>query len=159
MSAVSILFLNATRTEIFLFFLYFIFIFPPLDMLTLSYCSYMVLFFLSVKNKYYKRKFPRSTQDVDKRLPKQKKHETNPKPYLHPNHVRKSKTEFVLSLLYRLAQVYKLETKLILILWAEVTSFSNANLFLACQRVQNRHKGAAVHIFFPLLSYGDSLPS
>ena len=85
---------------------------------------------------------------MDKREPKQKKQETNPKPYLHPNHVRKSKTEFVLSLLYRLAQVRKLETKLILILWAEVTSFSNANLFLARQRVQNRHKGAAVHIFF-----------
>ena len=78
-------------------------------------------FFLSVKSKNIKWKFPRSTQDVDKRKPTHKRHERNPKPYLHPNHVRKSKTEFVLSLLYRLAQVHKLETKLILILWAEVT--------------------------------------
>ena len=85
---------------------------------------------------------------MDKRKPKQDKLKTDPKPYLHPNHVRKSKTEFVLSLLYRLAQVHKLETKLILILWAEVTSFSNTNLFLAHQIVQNKHKGAAVHIFF-----------
>ena len=70
------------------------------------------------------------------------------KPTYTPNHVRKSKTEFVLALLYRLAQVHKLEIKLILILLVEVISFSNAILFLARQRAQNRHEGAAVHIFF-----------
>ena len=80
----------------------------------------------------------------NQKKPKQGKQKT----YLHPNHVRKSKTEFVLALLYKLAQVHKLEIKLILILWAEVASFSNASLFLARQRTQNRHKGAAVHIFF-----------
>ena len=89
-----------------------------------------------------------STQDVNKRKPTHKRQERNPKTYLHPNHVRKSKTEFVVSLLNRLAQLHKLETKLILILWAEVTLFSKTSLFLAQQRVQNRHKGAAVHIFF-----------
>ena len=83
---------------------------------------------------------------MNKREPKKKK-----KNYLLPNQVRKSKTEFVLSTLYRLAQVHKLKTKLALILWSEVTSFSNTNLFLARQRVQNRHKGVAIHIFLRFL--------
>ena len=89
-----------------------------------------------------------STQDVDKRKPTHRRQGRNPKTYVHPNHVRKSKTEFVVSLLNRLAQLHKLETKLILIIWAEVTLFSNVSLFLAHQRVQNRHIGAAVQIFF-----------
>ena len=73
------------------------------------------------------------------------------KPYLLPNYVRKSRTKCVLATLYRLAQVHKLETKLALILWAEETSFSNTNLFLARQRFQNRHKGDANQIFLRFL--------
>ena len=107
-------------------------------------------FFLSVKSKYYKDRkrsqvYTGCEQKGDKTKPYRKQTQ---KPYLLPNHVRKSKTEFVLSTLYRLAQVHKLETKLALILWAEVTSFSNTNLFLARQRVQNRHIGAAIKFFF-----------
>ena len=89
-----------------------------------------------------------STQKVDKRKPNTQKTRRNPKNYLHPNHVRKSKTEFVVSLPNRLAQLHKLEIKIILILWAELTLFSNASLFLAHQIVQNKHKGAVVQIFF-----------
>ena len=68
--------------------------------------------------------------------------------YLHPNHVRKSRAEFVLALLNRLAQAHKLDMKLILILWVVIALFSNASLFLAHHRAQNMHEGAANHIFF-----------
>ena len=74
-----------------------------------------------------------------------------PKNYLLPNHVKKSITECVLSTLYRLVQDHKLVTKLALILWAKGTSFSNTNLFLARQRFQNRHNGAANQIFLRFL--------
>ena len=108
---------------------------------------------LSVKSKYYKdRKISQEYTDHEQKGAKTKPYKKQTqKPYLLPNQVRKSKTEFVLSTLYRLAQIHKLETKLVLILWADVTSFSNTNLFLARQRVQNRHKGAAIHIFLRFL--------
>ena len=95
-----------------------------------------------------------STPEVDTRKQTHERQERKLKNYLHPNHVRKSKTEFAVSLLNRLAQLHKLEIKLILIFWAEVTLFLKASLFLAHQIVQNRHKGAAVQIFsasFPRL--------
>ena len=74
-------------------------------------------FFLSVKSKYYKEQkgpeVPRSTQDVNKRGPKESKqnsrtqeivkdqpaHKQTQKPYLLPIQVKKSKTEFMLSTL------------------------------------------------------------
>ena len=95
---------------------------------------------------------------MDNRKPKQDKQKTNPKTYLHPNHVRKSKTEFVLALLYRLAQVHKLEIKLILILWAEVTSFSNAQPVSSTPESPKQTRGGCCPHFFPLLSHGDFLP-
>ena len=110
---------------------------------------YIFFFFLSVKTKYYKKeKFQRVHRKWTIGSQTHKRQEKNPKNYLHPNHVRNSKTEFVVSLPNRLAQLHKLEIKIILILWAEVTLFSNASLFLARQIVQNRHKGATVQIFF-----------
>ena len=84
----------------------------------------------------------------------QQNKETAPKKkknYLLPNHVKKSTTECMLSTVCRLAQDHKLVTKLALILWAEGTSFSNTNLFLARQRFQNRHNGAANQIFLRFL--------
>ena len=95
-----------------------------------------------------KKKISMNTQEVNEGSQTHKKQERKRKNYLHPNHVRKYKTEFVVSLPNRLAQLHKLEIKLILILWTEVTLFSNANLFLTHQKVQNRHKGAVVQIFF-----------
>ena len=86
-------------------------------------------------------KVPRSTQVVDKRNQPHKKQK--PKNYLLPNQVRNSTIEFVLSSLNTLAQAHKLVTKIALIFWSLVPSFSNPNLFLTCHRVQNRHGGVA----------------
>ena len=107
-------------------------------------------FFLSVKTDIIDEgKVLRSTQDVDKGSQPNKKQK--PKNYLLHNQVRNSTTEFVLSTLYMLAQAHKLDTKLALIFWSVVPSFSNTNLFLARQRVQNRHKGAASQILLRFL--------
>ena len=111
--------------------------------------GFILYFFLLVKTKCYKKeKFQREHRKWTKGSQTYKRQERNPKNYLQPIHVRNSKTEFVVSLPNRLAQLHKLEIKINLILWAEVTLFSNASLFLACQIVQNRHKGAADQIFF-----------
>ena len=110
---------------------------------------FIFYFFLSVKTKYYKKeKFQRVHWKWTIGSQTHKRQEINPKNYLQPNHVRNSKTEFVVSLPNRLAQLQKLEIKINLILWAKVTLFSNASLFLARHIVQNKHKGAAVQIFF-----------
>ena len=131
--------------------------------------SLLVLFFFIDKKQIYKENQIKgsrteeswSTQVVNKRELKhlQQRKQNPPKNYLLPSQVKKSITEYVLSTLYRLAQVHKLVTKLALILWAEGTSFSNTNLFLARQRFQNRHNGAANQIFFALFTHGSSLPS
>ena len=94
-------------------------------------------------------KVPRSTQVVDKRNQPHKKQK--PKNYLLSNQVRNSTTEFVLSSLTTLAQAHKLITKLALIFWSLVPSFSNPNLFLTRHRVQNRHGGAASQILLCFL--------
>ena len=107
-------------------------------------------FFLSVKTYIIDEgKVPRSTQDVDKGSQPNKKQ--NPKNYLLPSQVRNSTTKFVLSFLYTLAQAHRLDTKLALIFWLVVPSFSNTNLFLARQRVQNTHKGVASPILLRFL--------
>ena len=106
---------------------------------------YIYIFFFFFISKYYKKE---TSKEYTGSGQKEAKHtedtKENQKNYLHPNHVRKSKTKFVVSLPNRLAQLHKLETKLILILWVEVTLFSNASLFLAHHRVQNKHMGAAI---------------
>ena len=51
---------------------------------------------------------------MDNREPKSPDRKKTPKPYLLHNQVRKSTTEFVLSIQYRLARVHKLEMKLAL---------------------------------------------
>ena len=115
------------------------------DSHTLYKLKQLLLFFFISKN----RKVPMSTQDVDKGSQPNKKQKPNN--YLLLNQVRNSTTEFVLSTLYTLAQAHRLDTKLALIFWSVVPSFSNTNLFLARQRVQNRHKGAASQILLRFL--------
>ena len=87
-----------------------------------------------------------STQKKTKtKKPKKKKN------YLLPNQVRNSTTEFVLSSINPLAHAHKLVTKLALIFWSLVPSFSKLNLFLTRHRVQNRHMGAASQILLCFL--------
>ena len=105
---------------------------------------FFIFFLISKKTSIIERKF----LGVHKTWTTRESQNKTTKTYLHPNHARKSRTEFVLALLNRLAQAHKLDIKLILILWAVIASFSNANLFLAHHRAQNIHEGAAVHIFF-----------
>ena len=71
-------------------------------------------FFFSVKSKYYidsKRNQMYTAHEQKETKTKTKQNNKPKKPYLLPNHVRKSRTKCVLSTLYRLAQVHKLETK------------------------------------------------
>ena len=120
-----------------------------------------IIIFLSIKSKIYRE--DKRIQMYTGREQKGAKTKTSKKkpqtPYLLPIQVRKSRTECALALLYILAHVHKLDTKLALILWAEGTSFSNTNLFLPRQRFQNRHKRAANQKKFSFLAHNNSLPS
>ena len=69
----------------------------------------IINFFLSVKSKYYKdRKSSQEYTGHEQKGAKKSSQEQTQKPYLLPNQVRKSKTEFVLSTQYMLAQVKKI---------------------------------------------------
>ena len=97
-------------------------------------------------------KIPRSTQEVDKRdNPKRNKNQKTTTNYILPNQVRNSTTELVLTSMNPLAQAHKLVTKIALIFWSLVPSFSKLNLFLTRHRVQNRHRGAASQILLRFL--------
>ena len=113
----------------------------------------LFFFFLSAKNRYYRlressQEYTRSGQ---KGPTKKKLKPKNQKNYLLSNQVRNSTTEFVLSSINPLAHAHKLVTKLALIFWSLVPSFSKLNLFLTRHRVQNRHGGAASQILLRFL--------
>ena len=116
--------------------------------------SHLFFFYQQKTNIIDEGKIPRSTQEVDKRNYPKRNKTKKPKTtenYVLPNQVRKSTTELVLSSMNPLAQAHKLVTKLALIFWSLVPSFSKLNLFLTRHRVQKRHRGAASQILLRFL--------
>ena len=93
------------------------------------------------------RKWTKGTTQKETK-PKNQKTTEN---YVLPNQVRNSTTELVLSSMNPLAHAHKLVTKLALIFWSLVPSFSKLNLFLTRHRVQKRHRGAASQILLRFL--------